>query len=136
MSLLLFFMTFSLGVFAQEEKKVEEAVETMRKAMVDANASVLESIAAEDLTYGHSSGTIEDKKTFVESIVSGKSDFVSIELSNQTVKVVGNTALVRHILFAETNNGGQAGTVKLSILLVWQKQKGKWKLLARQAVKV
>ena len=50
--------------------------------------------------------------------------------------VVGNTAWVRNIFSAITNDGGKPGEANLSVLMVWMKQKGQWKLLARQAVKV
>ena len=75
------------------------------------------------------------KKTFVDKIVTGKSDFVSIDLSEQTITVSDKTAIVRHLFKAKTNDGGKPGEVQLRIMLVWQKQKGGWKLLARQAVK-
>jgi ketosteroid isomerase-like protein len=120
----------------KDEVAVTQSVESLRKALIDPDKSTLEKLAADELSYGHSSGVIQDKAEFVEALVSGKSDFVSIELSEQTVKVVGNTAIVRHHFSAATNDGGKPGTVKLAILLVWQKQKGEWKLLARQAVKI
>ncbi|MFT3827241.1 MAG: nuclear transport factor 2 family protein [Chitinophagaceae bacterium] len=129
---------FSVNSFAQskDEVAVTAAVETLRKAMVDADKATLEKITLADLSYGHSSGKLEDKATFIDNIVTGKSDFVTIELTEQTVKVTGNTAIVRHKLAADTNDSGKPGNVKLYILLVWQKDKGQWKLLARQAVKV
>lgn len=119
-----------------DEKNVLAAVEKMRLAMISGERKALENIAANDLSYGHSSGKLEDKATFVETIASGKSDFVEITLSNQTVKVTGNTALVRHQLDAKTNDGGKPGEVHLGILLVWQKQGKTWKLLGRQAYKL
>jgi hypothetical protein len=118
------------------EKKVADAVESLRKAMVDPDKGVLDKLTAEDLSYGHSSGAVQTKQEFIEALTSGKSDFVSIELNGQTVKIVGNNAIVRHILSAVTNDGGKPGTTKLSVLMVWQQQKGEWKLLARQATKV
>lgn len=124
--------------FAQskDEAAVATAVESLRKAMVDADKGNLEKYAAPELSYGHSSGKVETKAEFVEAIASGKSDFVSIDLSNQTIKMAGNTAIVRHVLTGATNDNGVAGNIKLAILTVWQKQKGEWKLLARQAVRV
>ena len=120
----------------KEENAVAAAVETLRKGMISGDRKVLENIAANELSYGHSSGKIEDKAAFVEAIASKKSDFVKIDLSDQTIKIAGTNAIVRHILSAETNDGGVAGKVKLAVLLVWQKQNNQWKLLARQAVKV
>ena len=130
--------TLSVEVNAQTKKEiaVSTAVESLRKAMVDADKVTLENLTAGKLSYGHSSGKVEDKSDFIETLTSGKSDFVKIALTEQTVKVVEKTALVRHNFLAETNDNGKSGTVHLSILLIWQKQKGKWKLLARQAVKI
>jgi len=122
---------------SKEEKEVTAAVEFLRKAMLDGDKASLDKIAAPELTYGHSSGTIEDKAAFIEALVSGKNDFVTIVLTEQTVQMVGNSlALVRHKLKADTNNGGTPGTANIGILLVFQKQQGQWKLLARQAFKL
>ncbi|MDE3252961.1 MAG: nuclear transport factor 2 family protein [Bacteroidota bacterium] len=136
--LLGFFSLFSLSVLAQSKEvtAVAKAVERLRVAMIDADKPVLEEMVSDSLSYGHSTGRIENKDLFVGNIVSGKSDFVTIQLLEQTISVVHNNAIVRHILDATTNDSGKPGTVKLKILLVWTKEKGKWILLARQAVKI
>ena len=128
----------SLSVYAQnnDEKLVAKAVENLRVAMIDADRTALENLTADSLSYGHSGGKVERKKDFVENIVSGKSDFVTINLSDQTISIVNNSAIVRHTLNATTNDGGKPGTVKIHVLLVWQKYKKEWKLIARQAVKL
>lgn len=119
-----------------DEKLVATAVESLRKAMVDPDKAILDKLTSEALSYGHSNGKIEDKTAFVDALVSGKSDFVSIELTEQTIKVVDNTAIVRHQLNGVTSDADKPGTIKLSVLLIWQKQGKEWKLLARQAVKI
>lgn len=111
-------------------------VEAFRKALIDPDKGSLDKLTMNELTYGHSSGLIQDKAAFEQALLSGSSDFVSIDLSDQTISVVGNTAWVRHTLSAVTNDGGKPGTTHLSVLTIWLKQKGQWKLLARQAVKV
>jgi ketosteroid isomerase-like protein len=130
-------LCFSATAMAQSkaEKKVAETVERLRIAMVDGNEAELNAIAADSLTYGHSGGHIEGKKEFVDKIVSGKSDFITIELKEQTIMISGNVAVVRHILNAQTNDNGKPGEAHLKVLLVFQKQHKEWKLLARQAVK-
>ena len=133
---LLSIVSFSSVAQSKDHKMVSEAVEKLRKAMIDADRAGLESIAADSLSYGHSSGKVESKTEFVENIASGKSDFVTIDLSEQTISISHNIAVVRHVLNAATNDGGKSATVKLKVLLVWEKQKGEWKLLARQAVKL
>jgi hypothetical protein len=125
-------------VAAQEmgDPTLVQAVEDLRKAMVDPTKGALDKLTMNDLSYGHSSGLIQDREAFEEALLSGASDFVSIDLSDQTYKVVGNTAWVRHTLSAVTNDGGKTGEAHLKVLLVWMKYKGQWRLLARQAVKI
>ena len=78
----------------------------------------------------------ENKEAFIEKIASGKSDFISINTEQQTIDIIDNVALVRHTLIGETNDNGKPGSLKLKVLLVWKKEKGEWKLLARQAIKL
>jgi hypothetical protein len=108
----------------------------LRKAMIDADKTTLEKILHENLSYGHSSGTIETKAMLIESLVSNNSDFKTMDLTDQTIKIVGKNAIVRHKLFAETVNKGVASTAKLYVLLIFKKVKGNWVLLARQAAKI
>lgn len=142
-ALLCSFIVLTINIekpFAQNSKSMTEitnAVEQLRKAMVDGDTVTLEKLTSNELSYGHSSGKLQTKKEFVSDIATGVSDFVSIDLTDQNIRVVDNTAIVRHILSAATNDKGKGpGTVKLGVLLVWVKNNGQWQLLARQAVKV
>ena len=137
-SSLFFILMLSVMVMfgqSKKEKQVAEAVEKLRKAMIDADSSTLAGLVSDELSYGHSPGYVEDKKLFIENTLNGKADFVTINLSNQTITISGNNAIVRHKLDAITNNEGKPGEAHILVLLVWQKKGGQWKLLARQAVK-
>lgn len=136
--LLFLLALFQIDVAAQSKKAkaVAQSVELFRKAMVDADSATLSALTKKELSYGHSSGRVEDKASFIRSLTTGASDFVSIDLSDQTITVVDKTAIVRHTLSAQTNDNSKPGSVKLSILTVWEKDWGKWKLLARQAVRL
>ena len=125
----------STSLFAQEAD-VAKAVETLRQALLDGKKEALENITHENLTYGHSSGQIENRAEFVDALVTGKSDFTAITLSEQVIKITGNVATVRHKLAGDNLNHGTNGKLNLSVLLVFIKEKGEWKLLARQAVKI
>ena len=111
------------------ESDVAAAVEKLRTAMVDGNGPVLESLVSDKLSYGHSGGHVDDKKEFLDKLVTGKSDFVSINLSEQTISISGKIAVVRHKLEAVTNDGGKPGEAHLLVLMVWQKHGKKWILL-------
>ncbi len=138
-SILLIIIIFSTAISAQtkDEQAVATAVETLRRAMVSADQGILEKLAHDSLSYGHSSGKVESKSAFVENIVNGNTDFVSIELTGQSITVAGKTAIVRHRLSGTTNDKGKApGTVNIGVVTVWVKEKKEWKMLARQAVKL
>ncbi len=137
-SVLIGFIFLGAVSFSQtkDEKEVAAAVDQLKTAMIDGNKAILEKLTAEKLSYGHSGGHIDDKKEFVEKLTSGTSDFVTIDLTEQTISISDKVAVVRHTLNAKTNDGGKPAEVHLKVLLVWQKEKGGWKLLARQAIKV
>ncbi|QNK65998.1 nuclear transport factor 2 family protein [Variovorax sp. PAMC26660] len=125
------------GSSASAQPEVAAAAERLRVAMIDPTAAALGALVADDLSYGHSGGKVDTKTSFISDLMDGKSDFVSIAITEQTIKVVDSrTAIVRHTLTADTNDSGKPGKVSLKILGVWQKQGGDWKLLARQAVRV
>ena len=119
----------------KKELAVKDAVNHLVAAMISGDRAALENVASEHLSYGHSGGHVEGKAEFVEKIASGKSDFVTIDITDQTIDIVGKTAIVRHMFNATTNDGGKPGTVKLKVLLIFKKESGSWKMLARQAVK-
>lgn len=136
--LLLFIAIAALSIGqTKKEQAVAAAVASLRQAMIDGDSVLLDKLTGDKLSYGHSGGHIQDKAEFIHSFTTGASDFVTIDLTEQTISISGNTAIVRHKLTANTNDKGkQPTTVKLAVLTVWQKQHGQWKLLARQAVHV
>ena len=118
------------------ETDVASAVEALRKLMVQPIKEELEALVADELHYGHSDADLEDKATFINTLMTKKSDFLSIDLSEQTINVYNETAVVRHVLRADTFDDEVPRTIKLLILSVWNLQNGKWKIVARQAVKM
>lgn len=134
----LMLMTVSAMTFGQskDETAVANAIEQWKTAVLAVDGPALEAVTSSHLSYGHSGGNIETQAHFVESITSGKSKFKTIVVSDQSIEVFGKTAIVRHKLVADTFNNNVDATVKLSVLYVWQKEKGTWKMLARQAVKI
>lgn len=126
--------SFAMG---QSKSVIEERVETLRKLMVDPDEKALTEVLSDNLSYGHSSGKVEDKSSLIRSLVAGESDFVSIDLKDQSIDITGDVAIVRHQLIGSTKDKGkEPGSVKIGVLLVWVKTGGSWTLLARQAFKL
>lgn len=116
-------------------KTISGALEYFNEALISGDSTQLAFITLPELSYGHSSGIVEDQVSFIHTLSNGISDFTKIEISNQNIRLHKNTAIIHHSFKATTNDKGVPGNINLNILLVWQKEKGYWKLLARQAAK-
>jgi ketosteroid isomerase-like protein len=129
----------SVPAFAEsaDAAAVAENVAALTKAMLTPDRAKLEALTSDSLSYGHSAGKLETKKEFVDVVAEKKTVYKSIVLSNQTVTVAGNNAIVRHAWESESGTGdGKWNVSKIGVLQVWQKDGANWKLLARQAFKV
>ena len=129
---------WALPAFGQKGGSVEvaRAVESFRNVLITPDKAKLEEVLSEQLSYGHSGGRIENRDQCIENLLNGNSDFVSIDLTDQTIICIRKTAVVRHDLFAKTNDKGVPGQVRLHVMTTWVKEGKQWKLLARQAVKI
>ena len=116
-----------------DEAAVAQAVEALRKAILGQEKTQLEALAAEQLSYGHSDGRVQNKAEFIEGVMTRKALVKSLTLSNHTIAVVDNDAIARHTWASESETDGKPTSTKIGVLQVWQKQGGHWKLLARQS---
>jgi ketosteroid isomerase-like protein len=112
---------------------VAAAVEALTKAMLAGDRAGMMAVTHERLSYGHSAGRIENRQQFIDPLANKTSIFRSMNVSDQTIDVVGDDAIVRHVLRGESESNGRVNPVNIGILQVWKKQADGWKLLARQA---
>ncbi len=131
-----FVLILPMQAQSKDEQAVAQVVEQLRQVMIKPDHQLLENIAADKLLYIHSSGTVRDKAGFVREFIDGQSVFTSLVIFDQEIKISGKTAIVRHRLAGDTYNKKVSGTLDIIILMTWQKQGGRWKLLGRQAAKV
>lgn len=119
-----------------EEQAVAQAVTALTRAMLNPERPALEALTHEALSYGHSAGRIENRAQFIANLVERGNPFGEINISNQTVQVNGEDAIVRHTFTGHTTGGGRITPVNIGILQVWKKQGGAWRLYARQAFRL
>jgi hypothetical protein len=120
----------------QEETMLTQAIERLRGVMEKPDSLILADLASNNLEYVHSSGTVRDKRGFVDEFMKGWTKVTNVTFSNQTIKIVGDKAIVRHRMVADAHNPGYPSTIDIIILMVWAKEGGRWKMLARQAAKL
>jgi hypothetical protein len=117
-----------------QESAVSAAVDALHKAMMAADKPALDKMLMAELSYGHSSGRLENKAECIATFVGSKSGFSAIDIEGQTVSIVGKVALARYTFNGTRRKEGDK--VKLYTLTVWLEQQGQWKLLARHAAKL
>ena len=121
---------------AGDEAAVKDSVEGLRKALLAADKTQLEQLAADQLSYGHSSGKVQNKAEFVDGVMTRKAVVKSLDFPDLTVAMAGDAAIARHLYVSESETDGKPNNVRIGVLAVFQKQDGGWKLLARQAYKL
>lgn len=120
-----------------DESAVAKANEALSKAIVAADKAALEKITWPELTYGHSAGKVENRQEFIDALVRKESVINSIENVKLSSTLAGDVAVTRGTAtFMVAGAGGSVTKADLTLVLVWQKRNGEWRLLARQAFKV
>jgi ketosteroid isomerase-like protein len=116
--------------------EVEMSIANLNAAMISKDKSTLEKLTMDELSFGHSTGVVENKSEFVQNVLSGPTTFYKIDISNQSINTADNIAIVRNISTINGSTKGQPLDIKIGVLMIWKKQGGNWKLLARQGFKL
>jgi hypothetical protein len=106
--------------------------DALNQALMKKDVAALQKLLHDDLTYSHSAGMTQTKADVIQS-ATGKTVTEALDFTDTTVRVYGNTALIKAHVEMRNNNAGKATTNHLNILFVWVKGPGGWQLVARQA---
>jgi ketosteroid isomerase-like protein len=102
--------------------------------------AALERLLADDLVYTHSSGAVDTKAAYIESLRSGKSKYLRITPEDLKVRTMGDLVLIhgrgQFVLEAMVNGQKGENPLHLSFLDVWQKKNGKWQMIAWQSTRI
>ena len=117
------------------EKQILEQQSNRFAAMVDANLINLESLLADDLTYGHTGGHTETKLGFIETVKSKRIDYVSFIPGDVDVRVYGKTAVLTGFIDVRAIYKNEEIVMTTRFLEVQRKVDGNWLLEAWQPVR-
>ena len=118
-----------------DEAAVQKAIDNLVKALVAADKAALEAVVSDQLSFGHSSARTETKAEFVKNILDKKPIYKSVTIEDSKISVAGNNAVARYTAAVEAEAGGKEMSLKLSVMTVWVKDGGTWKLLTHQSFK-
>ena len=124
---------------AKDEQQIIAKTQLLSNTIFGTKDSMtLESLFASKASYGHSHGNLQTREEAIKSISKNKS--VYKDTSVKAIKVIfgnKNTAVVRYLFDANENKtDGTVTPLHFSMMLVWIKEKGTWKLFGRQAVSI
>ena len=133
--ILMLFIFCNIG-FAQKEsleilkQEVLDAQSSRISAMITTDIDKLSDILTDDLTYAHTTGWTETKTGYLETIKSGRINYISFVPKDVQVRIYGEIAVLTGNV--EVNLGRTDFTIRF--LEVQRKDDGKWKLTAWQSV--
>ena len=85
----LFFSSPALAE-AGDEAAVKQNVEALREALLKADKAQLERLSAEQLSYGHSDGRVQNKAEFIDGVMTRKATVKSINFPDLKIAVAGD----------------------------------------------
>jgi ketosteroid isomerase-like protein len=114
-----------------------KALELQRfQAATKVDFDTLGKLLADDLTYTHSTGVLETKAVFLDSLKTGKLQFKKIEPADLQVRVYGTTAIINGTAHVSVVSEGQPKEIHLRFTDVWANRAGQWQMVAWQSSKL
>ena len=133
---LLLVFTVSAKAQSANEQDIDNAGKLLNRGLINRDIKLLNRLALPNLSYGHSSGAVENKTAFTKAVADGPVRYISIDVADQTITITGNVAITRQIQTLKLINDGKPTDLKIGNMLIWKKVKNTWKLLAKQGFKL
>lgn len=116
---------------AKDEDEIKKLEQDWAQAVPNSGAAAIDHYAAEDILMISPGGRVMNKAQYKMNLSSGDLKFESMELSDITVHVYGDTAVVvgTHTLRGTYN--GQDISGRYRVTDTWVKRNGKWQVVAR-----
>jgi hypothetical protein len=135
--LLLAVLTSSAYSQAGNDAQVWARVDALNKAVFETkDSAAIQDLVADSLTYGHSTGVIENKPVMLHNAVHSAEVYSNLSTERLAAVKAGDGVIVRYILRGDVVKNADAYPLNIGVMQVWAKNNGKWRLFARQAVKV
>ena len=138
--LILFSLTVAIIASAQSKKEkelIERTYLLSHTVFGTKDSLTLEDLFAKQATYGHSHGNLQTREEAIKGISKNKSYYTDTSVTILKVIIDDDVAIVRHLFKAnEHKPDGSVTPLNFTMMLVWIKEKGKWRLMGRQAVSV
>jgi hypothetical protein len=121
---------FAAPALAQSPVDEAKAAEKQRfEVTVKGDYKALDELLGDDLIYVHSNGNVDNEKTFLEGLTSGRSKYKSIEPLEMKARQMGDFVFIDGRGKFQVESNGQVNDLLLTYLDVWTKRNGKWQMV-------
>jgi hypothetical protein len=127
------------GAFGKDDARILslKAAEAARfQANIDADAKILGQVLDDALEYVHSNGEVNTKAEFIESLTSGKRDYVATTFEIQSARVLGDVAIIRGTAKVTVADNGQSRDLDLGYTDVWVWKDKRWQMTAWRSARM
>ncbi|MEZ5352579.1 MAG: nuclear transport factor 2 family protein [Bryobacteraceae bacterium] len=119
-----------------ESAQVEGLEKQWVSAVVNKDIPALDRLLSPDLLYGHASGVLDTKASYLEKLKSGAQVYRSLEQRKLEVRMHGSTAVTHSWVHVTGTNPQGEFDDKIMMLHVWINEGGSWKLAGHQTARV
>ena len=103
-------------------------------AMKTGDSTRLDAVLSDELRYAHSNGSVDNKASLVESLVTGKTAYEHFEYKDRTIlPAAAGIALMSGRVLVKVRSGEQQLALDLNYLAVWREENGEWRFLSWQS---
>lgn len=124
----------------QSRQEVEQELlrldDERSRAMTAANAAVLERLMSNDIVYTHSSGRLDSKRSFINSISSGTVKYRRIDRREVAVSVRGGFAFLTGAVEIDVETGGRSLHLNLRFSNAWEETPQGWQQILWQSTPI
>lgn len=106
------------------------------EAQVKADAGALAILLDEELEYTHSNGDEDTKASFIDSLVTGRRDYVATVAEIQSVRIFGDVGLIRGKAKVTVADNGESKDLSLGYTDLWLWKEGRWQMTAWRSVRL
>lgn len=136
LTVLLVFTVVLAHAQSKDEKDLTEKTYLLSHTVFGTkDSATLVKLLAKTVTYGHSHGNLQNRDELIKGVTHNQSNYTDTAVSAIKIFIEDKTAIVRYLFKAKENKkDGTVTDLDFTMILVWIKEKGQWKLMGRQAV--
>jgi ketosteroid isomerase-like protein len=107
-----------------------------RDAMTKADVATLGELFADDMVWIHATARVDTKAGLLDAIGSGSTKYLSIEVSDESVRDFGDVVLVGGIAAMTAEIKGETRELRNRFTIVWARRGDAWEVVNWQSTSV